>query len=127
MYIPALIIYINNTAYIIDTQISIETINTDINYTIKTNYYNTTDIIAYDKKITGANRILFSGSCWNWCGIPSALTTEYLRFVYTLPCRLTSTPGLNYSRTEYSSWKVLLPNTGQLVSVSVGNNNNKFI
>ena len=62
---PDLIIYLYNTAYLIDTQISIETINTDINYTIKTNYYNTTDIIAYDKKITGANRTLFSESCWN--------------------------------------------------------------
>ena len=75
---PDLIIYKNDTAYIIDTQISIDTKNTDINYTKKTNYYNTTDIIAYAKQITGANRILFSASCWNWRGIPSALTTQDL-------------------------------------------------
>ena len=75
---PDLIIYKNDTAYIIDTQISIDTINTDINYTKKTNYYNTTDIIAYAKQITGANRIVFSASCWNWRGIPSALTTQDL-------------------------------------------------
>ena len=62
----------------IDTQIAIDTINTDINYTKKTNYYITTDIIAYAKKITGANRTLFSASCWNWRGIHSALTTQYL-------------------------------------------------
>ena len=66
---PELIIYINCTAYIIDTQISIYTIITDINLTIKTNYYNTTDIIAYAKLISGANRILFSASCWNWCSM----------------------------------------------------------
>ena len=75
---PDLIIYKNDNAYIIDTQISIDTKNTDINYTKKTNYYNTTDIIAYAKQITGANRIVFSASCWNWRGIPSALTTQDL-------------------------------------------------
>ena len=63
---PDLIIYKNDTAYIIDTQISIDTKNTDINNTKKTNYYNTTDNIAYTKQITGANRILFSASYWNW-------------------------------------------------------------
>ena len=75
---PDLIIYKNDTAYIIDTQISIDTINTNINYTKKINYYNTTAIIAYAKQITGANRIVFSASCCNWRGIPSALTTQDL-------------------------------------------------
>ena len=62
---PDLIIYKNDTAYIIDTEISIDTINTDIHYIKRTNFYNTTDIIAYTKQITGAN----------WRFIPSALTT----------------------------------------------------
>ena len=44
-----LIIYNNDTAYLLDTQLSIDTINTEINYIKKTNYYNTTDIIAYAK------------------------------------------------------------------------------
>ena len=35
---PDLIIYKNDTVYIIDTQISIDTIHIDINYTKKTNY-----------------------------------------------------------------------------------------
>ena len=56
----------------------LDTKNTDINYTKKTNYYNTTDIIDYAKQITCANRIVFSASCWNWRGIPSALTTQDL-------------------------------------------------
>ena len=54
---PDLIICKNDTAYIIDTQISIDTINTDINYIKKTNYYNITDIIAYAKQLTGTEII----------------------------------------------------------------------
>ena len=36
------------------------------------------DIIAYVKQITGAKYIFVSASCWNWRGIPSALTTSDL-------------------------------------------------
>ena len=80
---PDIITYTNDIAYIIDTQISIDTIYiskyTDTNYIQKTDYYNNTYIIAYVKKITGANYIFTSASYCNWCGIPSVLTTNYLQ------------------------------------------------
>ena len=75
---PDIITYKNDTAYIIDTQISIYTIDTDTNYIQKTNYYKKTDIIAYVKQITGAKYIFVSASCWNWRGIYLALTTSEL-------------------------------------------------
>ena len=96
---PDLIIYKNDTAYIIDTQISIDTKNTDINYTKKTNYYNTTDIIAYAKQITGANRIVFSASCWNCRGIPSATQEKTTQDLLKL--------GLNKRDIELLSIRVI--------------------
>ena len=75
---PDIITYKNDSSYIIDIQISIDTIDTDISYIQKTNYYNKTDIIAYVKQITGAKYIFINASCRNWRGIPSALTTSDL-------------------------------------------------
>ena len=42
----------SDTAYIIDTQISTDTIDIDANYIQKTSYYNTPDITDYAKRVT---------------------------------------------------------------------------
>ena len=68
----------SDTAYIIDTQISTDTIDIDANYIQKTHYYNTPDITAYSKRVTNRTKAVFSSSCWNWRGVPSTLSANDL-------------------------------------------------
>ena len=75
---PDLLAYRNDIVYIIDTQISTDTIDTDTNYRHKTDYYNKPEILSYAKQLTGAKQAKLSTSCWNWRGIPSSLTSKYL-------------------------------------------------
>ena len=73
-----LLAYRNDIVYIIDTQISTDTIDTDTNYRHKTDYYNKPEILSYAKQLTGAKQAKLSASCWNWRGIPSSLTSKDL-------------------------------------------------
>ena len=75
---PDLLAYRNDIVYIIDTQISTDTIDTDTNYGNKTDYYNKPEILSYAKQLTGENQAKLSASCWNWRGIPSSLTSKDL-------------------------------------------------
>ena len=75
---PDLLAYRNYIVYIIDTQISTDTIDTDTNYRHKTDYYNKPEILSYAKQLTGAKQAKLSASCWNWRGIPSSLTSKDL-------------------------------------------------
>ena len=66
----------SDSAYIIDTQISTDTIDIDANYTQKTSYYNTPDISAYAKCVTNRTKIVFISSCRNWRGVSSTLSVN---------------------------------------------------
>ena len=68
----------SDTAYIIDTQISTDTIDINANYIQKTSYYNTPDITDYAKRVTNRTKVVFSSSCWNWRGVPSTLSANDL-------------------------------------------------
>ena len=67
----------SDSAYIIDTQKSTDTIDIDTNYIRKTSYYNTPDISAYAKRVTNRTKVVFSSSCWNSeaCRLHFPLTT----------------------------------------------------
>ena len=52
--------YRNDIVYIIDTQISTDTIDTDTNYRYKTDYYNKPEILSYAKKLTGTKQAKLS-------------------------------------------------------------------
>ena len=70
---PDLLAYRNDIVYIIDTQISTDTIDTDTNYRHKTDYYNKPEILSYSvyaKQLTVAKQVKLSAACWNWRGIP---------------------------------------------------------
>ena len=75
---PDLLAYRNYIVYIIDTQISTDTIDTNTNYRHKTDYYNKPEILSYAKQLTGAKQAKLSASCWNWRVIPSSLTYKDL-------------------------------------------------
>ena len=69
--------YRNDIVYIIDTHISTDTIDTDIKYRQKTEYYNKPEILSYAKQLTGAKHTNLIASCWNWRSSPS-----YLKYIY---------------------------------------------
>ena len=68
----------SDTAYIIDIQISTDTIDIDANYIQKKSYYNTPDITAYAKRVTNRTKVVFSSSWWNWRGVTSTLSANDL-------------------------------------------------
>ena len=68
----------SDTANIIDTQISTDTIDIDANYIHKTSYYKTPDITAYAKRVTNRTKVVFSSSCWKLRFVPSTLSANDL-------------------------------------------------
>ena len=75
---PHLLVYRNYIVYIIDTQISTNTIYTDTNYRHKNDYYNKPEILSYAKQLTDAKQAKLSASCWNGHGITSSLMSKDL-------------------------------------------------
>ena len=75
---PDLLAYRNYIVYIIDTQFSTDTIDTNTNYRHKTDYYNKPEILSYAKQLTGAKQAKLSAFYWNWRGIHSSLTSKDL-------------------------------------------------